>query len=84
MRPTYQERVIEEKSELDKKIESLTSFLKSESATKIDHNEVDRMQRQLDCMVAYSEILGERIVAFGDIVPDDEDKDLDNNKDEEE
>jgi len=62
----HQERIVAEKSELDNKIQNLTNFLTNdETRAKIGDAEQDRMQRQLDCMSAYSGILGERIDAFG-------------------
>lgn len=70
----YQQRVIDEKKELDDKIEKLTSFLTNdEQRSKVSDQEADRMQRQLDCMNAYSGILGERIDAFGEVATPDED-----------
>ena len=66
-KPTYMERVITEKEELDEKVEKLTEFLSpgKEGGIEITEAERDRLQRQLDCMVAYSTILVERIEAFG-------------------
>jgi hypothetical protein len=70
----HQERVIIEKSELDEKIEKLANFLDTRPVP-IGFAEADRLQRQLDCMRAYSGILQERIDAFGepssDTEPDD-------------
>ena len=68
----HQERVVKEKKELDTKIVNLSSFLSDPDKTeKVDGEEIDRMQRQLDVMNAYSGILAERIDAFG--TPTDED-----------
>jgi CHASE3 domain sensor protein len=63
MKP-YQQRVVDEKKELDQKIEKLTSFLK-EPQTKC-LIELERLQRQLVIMHQYSEVLGERIEHFND------------------
>jgi hypothetical protein len=62
----HQQRVIDEKKALDENIEKLSAFLTDDSKrVLVDDAEQDRMQRQLDCMIAYSGILGERIDAFG-------------------
>lgn len=62
--PDWKQRVLDEKSQLDERREKLTTFLNSEQVTEITADEVDRMQRQLDCMNAYSGILQERIDAW--------------------
>lgn len=77
----HQQHVIEEKEQLDEKIEKLNLFLNGDSTNEarqaVSPEEADRMQRQLDCMVAYSGILGERITAFGsDTEPDETDSDF--------
>ena len=60
----YQERVVTEKSELDIKINKLTAFLvrKDLGLTSIDGTAI--LDRQLSCMVQYSNILNERIIQF--------------------
>lgn len=68
----HQERVLAEKKELDTKIEGLTNFLAPEGTVEIDDQERDRMQRQLDCMIAYSRILQERIDAWDVEAPTEE------------
>lgn len=60
----YQERVVEEKNELDIKIEKLTTFLKGEAYDKLNPAEQGRMAKQLDIMRSYSDVLGDRIRAF--------------------
>lgn len=62
----YQERVVEEKVELDVKIEGLSLFIKSESSafTSLPHDEQERLQYQLIYMKGYSKVLGERISNF--------------------
>ena len=61
----YQQRVVEEKNELDVKAEALSDFI-SNSMTfdAIDTEEQERMKEQCDVMWQYSEILGNRIKAF--------------------
>jgi uncharacterized protein YdcH (DUF465 family) len=63
--PDYQQRVIEEKDELDKKIVALTTFIGHNRAwDNLTSMEKDRMRRQRWVMKLYSEILAERIEAF--------------------
>ncbi len=62
----HQLRVAQEKTELDTKIQSLSSFTKLDLfKTGVAEDEKLRMLRQLAIMQAYSQILGERIAAFG-------------------
>ena len=64
---SHQERVLTEKEELELKIIGLGTFLSDPDQTeKVDGQEIDRMQRQLDCMNAYSGILAERIDAWSE------------------
>ena len=58
----YQERVVDEKSELDKKINTLTAFQRSEAFKTIDYDKTALLHRQLKAMVEYSNILNERIL----------------------
>ena len=61
---SYQERVIEEKQELDDRIDKLESFLLSGRAGAVVEDEIQRMNRQCAAMKEYSDVLGERIDAF--------------------
>ena len=64
MKP-YQERVIEEKKELDERATKLSDFIGlSPEFEKIDPEEQERMKVQNDLMWQLSEVLGERIEAF--------------------
>ena len=61
----FQQRVVEEKEELDKKAKKLSHFI-GEGAL-FDHIDLDeqaRLKIQNDIMWQYSEILGERIANF--------------------
>ena len=58
----YQERVVEERKELNVKIDKLSHFLNS--TTGISSMEATRMNRQLIYMGLYSDVLGERIDSF--------------------
>lgn len=65
MRPPHQQRVIDEKSELDKKIYALYEFIQNNEIFKsLDEKEQDRLNRQHSSMLVYSGILNERISAF--------------------
>ena len=62
----HQQRVIEEKRELDEKLQKLTLFISSEKFCEIVRSEEERgrLVCQEEAMKYYSEILGERIEAF--------------------
>ena len=62
----HQQRVIDEKSELDKKARALSDFIgNSPIFDTLDAAEQERLREQNDVMWRYSEILGARIEAFG-------------------
>lgn len=60
----HQERVVAEKSELDAKREKLRAFIGGEIWRGLPALEKSRLNRQLEAMTLYSNILGERIAAF--------------------
>ena len=60
----WQQRVVDEKKELDNKIGRLTQFTQTQEFQSLPLPETDRLVRQLNAMEDYSEILGERIAAF--------------------
>ena len=60
----YQKRVVEEKSELDSKLQKLRQFIAGIGFTGIDPKEQSRMIRQSLHMTEYSNVLLERIEAF--------------------
>jgi len=61
----YQQRVVNEKNELDIKAKALSDFIgNSPNFENIDSAEQERLKVQNDIMWQYSEILGERIAAF--------------------
>lgn len=62
--PEYQQRVVEEKKELDSKLEKLLKFFDTATFDELPVEEKDRMYRQSRYMKQYSEVLGERIEAF--------------------
>lgn len=60
----YQQRVVNEKAELDRKLYLLIMFLDGETFKTLPSEEQERMQQQLGVMKEYSKILGERVAAF--------------------
>lgn len=62
----HQQRVIDEKKELDRKAKALSLFIgTSPLFENIDPAEQERLKIQNDIMWQYSEVLGARIDAFG-------------------
>lgn len=60
----HQQRVIDEKSELDKKLVNLKVFIGGPIWRGLSEVEQSRLNRQLEAMTAYSNILGGRIGDF--------------------
>ena len=60
----YQERVIEEKRELDEKLGKLKEFSTGDVFAGLPADEQGRLNRQHSIMEDYSAVLGERIEAF--------------------
>jgi hypothetical protein len=61
----HQERVVEEKKELDEKATKLSDFIGfSPVFDDIDPAEQERLKEQCEIMWQYSTILGQRIAAF--------------------
>ena len=61
----YQNRVVEEKANLDKLIASLEAFGQSQRFRDIKNDyEKERLSRQREIMIAYSNVLNERIIHF--------------------
>ncbi len=60
----FQQRVVDEKKELDEKTEKLAAFIKGDLFTTLGEHEQGRLGKQYGLMVAYSAVLGERINAF--------------------
>lgn len=58
----YRQRLIDEKNELDKKLEALIKFKYTESFNNLWHGEKERLTTQCHLMCAYSAILGARII----------------------
>lgn len=65
--PDYQKRVVDEYNGLVDKITLLNTFINTNPLFKtLSDAEQDRMHRQLKAMQAYSDVLSERIEAFGE------------------
>lgn len=61
----HQQRVVDEKTELDKKANALSNFIgNSPIFETLDAAEQERLKQQNDVMRQYSEILRARIEAF--------------------
>ena len=60
----HQQRVVDEKGELDERLTKLIAFFDSSVFNGISANEQGRMKRQAEHMTNYSVVLGERIAAF--------------------
>ena len=60
----WQERVIQEKKELDEKIIKLQTFIDGEEIKTIDETESLRLEVQLTLMQGYSNILEARITSW--------------------
>jgi len=60
----HQQRVVDEKAELDEKHIKLISFFGTPIFSSLDSAEQLRLAKQCELMGKYSEVLGERIAAF--------------------
>lgn len=60
----HQQRVVNEKQELDKNLDKLTAFINSNNFTTVDQDERRRLVKQESIMREYSDVLAERIEAF--------------------
>lgn len=61
----HQQRVVAEKAGIDENIVKLSKFVHGPLFQTIDDAERDRLHRQLGAMTLLSDILGDRIQAFG-------------------
>lgn len=62
--PPYQQRVVDEKRELDTKIDALYLFLGTNMYSSLPSKERVLLNNQFNHMVSYSGILAERIANF--------------------
>lgn len=63
MKP-HQQRVVDEKAELDEKLKNLTVFYNTTVFDALDPAEKDRLLLQGRLISEYSDVLGQRIAAF--------------------
>ena len=61
----HQQRVVDEKRELDEKTDKLIVFLTTSVFDGLDNGEKSRLRIQLAAMQTYGTALGERIAYFG-------------------
>jgi len=61
----HQQRIVDEKAELDERLAKLMTFTCTPTFAALDEAERNRLAQQAETMAKYSEILGERIEAFG-------------------
>ena len=60
----HQQRVVDEKKELDVKLEKLSAFIQGPIFQTLKSDEQERLTRQIKLMDQYSGVLAERIEAF--------------------
>ncbi len=60
----HQQRVVDEKTDLDGKLQRLTLFFSGPIFSTLTADEQTRLRRQAAIMQSYSEVLAERIAAF--------------------
>lgn len=60
----WQQRVVEEKAQLDDRLEKLTAFAKTDTFAQLPVAEQDRLTKQHNIMTSYSLVLEERIQNF--------------------
>lgn len=62
----HQQRVVDEKRDLDQKILSLMRFMTTKTFEGLDNGEQSRLRIQFSAMQTYGTALGERIAHFTD------------------
>ena len=62
--PDYQQRVVDEKNELDEKFAKLCAFHGTDMFNTLSQEEQDLLRKQADVMAEYTCILGDRIAMF--------------------
>ena len=63
MKP-FQERVVQEKADLDERLAKLNAFGQSDAFSTLPPEEQERLKKQSRLMDQYSVVLSERIAAF--------------------
>jgi hypothetical protein len=60
----YQDRVLNEKAELDAKLGKLQAFLNTSTFGSLDVDEQERLRKQAGIMQEYSAVLADRLAHF--------------------
>jgi hypothetical protein len=60
----FQQRVLEEKKQLDERLEKLTAFINGSKFETLDAADQERLHHQQEVMREYAQILAERIADF--------------------
>ena len=60
----HQERVVEEKAQLDEKLSKLVAFSEGPKFDSLPEDEQERLHKQAEYMQLYSDVLKDRIAAF--------------------
>lgn len=60
----HQQRVVDEKAELDVKLEALRAFLRGSLFETLNVSERSRLRKQAEIMNQYSQVLAQRIAHF--------------------
>ena len=60
----YQQRVVEEKAQLDERLQKLRAFFRTDTAKKLPKQEKELLAQQNLLMTFYSQVLGIRIANF--------------------
>lgn len=60
----FQQRVVDEKKELDEKIAKLLAFSETETYDNLPEDEKSDLEEQFECMNNYSSVLERRISRF--------------------
>jgi crAss001_48 related protein len=60
----FQQRVIDEKRDLDEKLRALDAFTRTEDWNSLEPEDVRLLARQAECMAQYSATLAQRIARF--------------------
>jgi hypothetical protein len=63
----HQQRVVDEKAELDEKRSKLSAFFNTDLFRRLDQAEKDRLRTQHSVMGVYSEVLHQRVSAFSQV-----------------
>jgi len=66
---SYQQRVIDEKTQLDERLQKLDAFGRTEAFKALSPEEQGLLNRQHSLMEQYSMVLGERIEMFKRLCP---------------